>query len=571
VAVPSTRTILPARHEPRTIAPASRSGSSSGGTAFAIPGTPGQSVPVTFQLQERASWYRNEVGLFRVDDPSGRIGHLLPGQPDYAAAALRRRIVLFTRHEKPGAVMTLDLPAGGDFGMYLIQNSSSKRWVNDNPHDGLDRAPLAFFSLPTANPDRFRHLRQTAPGVVAWEDLTHGGDRDFNDAVIRMTFPTWGSSPAGTPNPPKNTPAGGEPPVVTILGPAPGLLTNGNVTIVGVVSGPASAVQALQARVGSGAPFNVPVDATGHFRFTTTLPLDGSADGVETVTLRAIDQAGDASPPATVSFTLDTIPPPVTFDLDPASDTLGNDQTTLATVTLVGQTAPNLPVVLVSAGATTTSDGQGHFSFANVSLSLGANAFTVRATDAAGNVGSFRRTITLNTLSAFCPFNSLDGWTVQQTGGSATGQGTLAIENDAVVLREGDSLLVTLSHPFTVPAAASHLEVEYSDLSFDPTTAGSIRDAFEAAFVDSSGSSLVHTIGSIRSGPAGTRSSTLRKGSRPRRGPRPRATARRSTSTCLGSRRAPPGRSSSAWSTMTAAAIAPCGSPASSSCPGAAP
>src|SRR5262249_50309890 len=50
------------------------------------------------------------------------------------------------------------------------------------------------------------------------------------------------------------------------------------------------------------------------------------------------------------------------------------------------------------------------------------------------------------------------------------------------------------------PAAAtpSHLEVEYSDLSFDTTAAGQIKDAFEATFVDGSGNSLVHTIGAGR-------------------------------------------------------------------------
>src|SRR5262249_55932648 len=214
--------------------------------------------------------------------------------------------------------------------------------------------------------------------------------------------------------------------------------------------------------------------------------------------LQATDQAGNTSQPATVSFTLDTTPPPVTFDLDPASDTLGNDRTTLATVTLVGQTEPDLPVLLVPTAATTTSDSRGRFSFAGVGLVLGANALTVQATDPAGNVGSSQRTITLNALTAFCPFSSLDDWTVQQAGGSPTGQGTVGVENSSVVMREGDSLLVTLSHPFTVPDTPSHLEVEYSDLSFDATAAGQIKDAFEAAFVDGSGNSLVHTIGAGR-------------------------------------------------------------------------
>src|SRR5262249_23755927 len=56
--------------------------------AFAVPGAPGQVVQATFTLTRRRADYRNEVGLFLVDDAAGRVGPLSPGDPGYAAAAL---------------------------------------------------------------------------------------------------------------------------------------------------------------------------------------------------------------------------------------------------------------------------------------------------------------------------------------------------------------------------------------------------------------------------------------------------------------------------------------------------
>src|SRR5262249_20709663 len=42
----------------------------------------------------------------------------------------------------------------------------------------------------------------------------------------------------------------------------------------------------------------------------------------------------------------------------------------------------------------TTADAGGAFSFTGIALALGANSFTARATDTAGNVAEFNRTIT---------------------------------------------------------------------------------------------------------------------------------------------------------------------------------
>src|SRR5205814_2009047 len=135
--------------------------------------------------------------------------------------------------------------------------------------------------------------------VYGFEDTSRDADRDFNDVAVAAAFP------------------GRQAPVVTIVTPQAGLLTNQNVSVAGQVSGDASGIKALQAQFDSGPWFDVGFDAGGHYRFDTSIPLDGSADGTRTVTLRATGNDDLASQPASVSFVLDTRPPTIAID-DPS-------------------------------------------------------------------------------------------------------------------------------------------------------------------------------------------------------------------------------------------------------------
>jgi RHS repeat-associated protein len=194
-------------------------------------------------------------------------------------------------------------------------------------------------------------------------------------------------------------------PVVTIATPSQGLLTAHDPAVSGRISaGPAGLATAL-AQVDSGAVTPIAVSSSGQFSFPITLPTNGSADGAHSVRVFGVDGAGNVGVSPAVTFTLDTIPPATpNFDLDPASQsTPGSDQTTFASVTFDGQTSPNTAVALVGTSQTATSDALGKFHFSNVPLSLGANIFTVRATDAAGNTSTASRTVTRVTSSGGAP------------------------------------------------------------------------------------------------------------------------------------------------------------------------
>ena len=101
-------------------------------------------------------------------------------------------------------------------------------------------------------------------------------------------------------------------------------------------------------------------------------------------------------------------------------------------------------------------------------------------------------TVSTVTSGPAATFSDLSGWTIDESGGTPTGRGTVTAQDGEAVLREGDSFVVALKRTFTVPATPSSLSFTYDHLAFDTTAADSIKDAFEAALVDSQGHTLVH-------------------------------------------------------------------------------
>jgi RHS repeat-associated protein len=210
----------------------------------------------------------------------------------------------------------------------------------------------------------------------------------------------------------------------------------------------------------------------GNWNFTVPAGMALSG-GSHSITAKAKDSAGNTSAvSAALTLMIDTTPPdqPL-FDLDVASDTapVGDHQTTLASVTLVGQTAANMQIELLPGTATTTSDVNGRFEFAGVPLADGANDFTVRATDPAGNQSTFQRTITRVQEMTPAPPSMPDLAPTSDSGSSDTDNetndttptftGTAEVGTDVEVFDGANSLGTTttvgVDWSFTVPPASA--------------------------------------------------------------------------------------------------------------------
>jgi hypothetical protein len=155
-----------------------------------ILGEVGQVAPLTVSWLSKEAAFSNEMGYFWVDDAQCRIGNLLPGDVGYAAAALdkSRSQVLFAQGQSPGAGGQYILPSDKYLGWYLIQNATTEAFLSHNPGNVIGKGPVAFFSYPGANPDGLSHVHYRNGHEMSWEDLTGGGDRDYDDLVFRFNM-----------------------------------------------------------------------------------------------------------------------------------------------------------------------------------------------------------------------------------------------------------------------------------------------------------------------------------------------------------------------------------------------
>lgn len=428
---------------------------------FTVPGADGAEVRVAFNWVTRDAAYDNEVGVFVVEDDSGTVGGLAPGQPGYDRAALQNSQILFSRGQGAGASRELTFLAGDRLAFFLAQHATALGVRSRNPDNVVGRGPIAFFSVDGAAPDGFDHVQSRALGdrttQFAWEDITGGGDLDFNDVVF--TAGVAGERATLTPGQTGQTVAATftrlqrdtvfsnelglfvvEDASGRVGGLRPGeagyltaalssatrqrIFASGSDASSATLTLPAGAFfgmylvangtaeAALASNPGNSAGGSPVVyfsfvaanpDGFDHLRWNSATDFawedlvgGGDADFNDLVA-RVEFGATDGQPPATTPPDT-TAPARPDFDLDEASDTgdRGDGRTDLGVVTLVGRTDPNTQVRLVQTGAPATSDGSGRFSFGNVPLAVGANTFTVRAIDAAGNTSEATRIITLS-------------------------------------------------------------------------------------------------------------------------------------------------------------------------------
>jgi cyclophilin family peptidyl-prolyl cis-trans isomerase len=360
------------------------------------PGPAGSTVATTFKLSAASmAAFSNEFGLFQVDNATGRIGNLVPGDPGYAAAALSasNHQVIFSANHDAGDKRTLTLQGGSFYGFYLIQNSNWTAWHAQNPSNALGGGPLALFSFLPANPDHYDHMRLGGDHTLAFEDQTFGGDQDFNDIVANVSFGNVRAAPTVTAQLANDTGVSNTDHITS------------DPTVIGKVTTVAPLVS-LKAGFGSTPPsaftdVTSAVNADGTFTLSRALlaTVNGGSlpDGSYTLHLQATDKNGDKSAVFDLSFTLLTNSP-ITFDLDPAYDTppLGDHVTMFSLVTLRGHTTPNSVVTLLQTGAKITADAAGNFAFGGVALASGPNDYTAQVTDVAGNVNQDLETFTRN-------------------------------------------------------------------------------------------------------------------------------------------------------------------------------
>ncbi len=184
--------------------------------------------------------------------------------------------------------------------------------------------------------------------------------------------------------------------------------------------------------------------------------------GAHTLNVETSDAAGNVSPAASLSVTIDTAPPaaPSGLVLDPSADsgTKGDDITNVAMVIVDGVAQPGVAVTLLDGstvvGTATANATTGAFSVAATSaLSDGVHTLNVEAIDAAGDVGpSASLSVTVDTRPPAAP----TGLTLDAGADSGTkGDGITDIAKVVVDGVTEHATTVTLLDGSTVVGTAS--------------------------------------------------------------------------------------------------------------------
>jgi pimeloyl-ACP methyl ester carboxylesterase len=142
-------------------------------------------VQVGTSIRSDAS-YNNSIGLYRVDDATGRIGTLNPSDPGYAAAALRQAVLTLNKTQ---TTTQQQLTGGAIYGTFIVANGTVQDFLTTNATNaGGDTVPHAYFNYVGANPDGVDHVRLLGDNKFGFEDFLGGGDRDYNDVVVQFNI-----------------------------------------------------------------------------------------------------------------------------------------------------------------------------------------------------------------------------------------------------------------------------------------------------------------------------------------------------------------------------------------------
>jgi uncharacterized repeat protein (TIGR01451 family) len=133
-------------------------------------------------IVNREAAYNNFVGFYKVDDETGRIGSLKPGDVGYAQSAVKGRVGSDLSVANQGtANLTGNLQGGAIYAPFVIVNASAEQFLNG-------QTDQAYFAYLGANTDKVDHIRLLGNNTFGFEDLRGGGDFDYNDMIIKASF-----------------------------------------------------------------------------------------------------------------------------------------------------------------------------------------------------------------------------------------------------------------------------------------------------------------------------------------------------------------------------------------------
>ncbi len=142
-------------------------------------GLTGQAT-VNFTISREAN-FNNEVYFYKVDNITGSVGGVKVGEAGYVTAALNNRVSpVFSTSDDNTQTGSAQFTAGSIVVPVIIADGTLA--------EAISGAAEVYFPYLGANTDNgnFDHIKFVGDNTFGFEDLANGGDKDFNDIVIKI-------------------------------------------------------------------------------------------------------------------------------------------------------------------------------------------------------------------------------------------------------------------------------------------------------------------------------------------------------------------------------------------------
>ena len=152
--------------------------------------------------------------------------------------------------------------------------------------------------------------------------------------------------------------------------------------------------------IDSGTPIPITLTGSGTTYTASHTPTEALGNGSHTITFTVTDYDGNVSNTASVTFTVDTLPP--TLEITSPTEGYVTNQTTINVVGIATDAHSSPVTVTITVNSAdqgeVTLDGEGNFTKA-VTLQNGANIISVTATDESGQATTVTRNVTVSTTA----------------------------------------------------------------------------------------------------------------------------------------------------------------------------
>lgn len=144
-------------------------------------------------IVNREANFNNFVGFYRATDANGGIdtngdgiADFMPGQAGYVETAVKNRLsdVGLTANNGGTTILKTTLQGGGVYLPFLIVDGRPDDLFDSNPNNN----PNIYFTFLGANADKVDHVRILGDNIFGFEDLFGGGDKDFNDVIVKVNL-----------------------------------------------------------------------------------------------------------------------------------------------------------------------------------------------------------------------------------------------------------------------------------------------------------------------------------------------------------------------------------------------